>query len=56
MSLAFFAVTLTKITILKKHLGNKVVEGFIANQGHEMQLYYKHNAFYGYVFYIGKKI
>ena len=41
---------------LKKHVGNKVVEDFIANQRHEMQLYYKHKAFYGSVFYIGKKI
>ena len=41
---------------LKKHVGNKVAEDFIANQRHETQLYYKHKAFYGYVFYIGKKI
>lgn len=41
---------------LKKHVGNKVAEGFIANQRHETKLYYKHKAFYGYVFYIGKKI
>ncbi|WP_461630511.1 class I SAM-dependent methyltransferase [Labilibaculum euxinus] len=41
---------------LKKHAGNKAAEGFIANQRHEMQLYYKHKEFYGYVFYIGKKI
>ncbi len=41
---------------LKKHVGNTVAEDFIANQRHETQLYYKHKAFYGYVFYIGKKI
>ncbi len=41
---------------LKKHKGNKVAEDFIAYQRHETQLYYKHKAFYGYVFYIGKKI
>jgi ubiquinone/menaquinone biosynthesis C-methylase UbiE len=41
---------------LKKHAGNKAAEDFIANQRHEKQLYYKHKAFYGYVFYIGKKI
>jgi len=41
---------------LKKHTGNKAAEDFIANQRHEMQLYYRYKAFYGYVFYIGKKI
>lgn len=41
---------------LAKHVGNKVAKDFIANQRHETQLYYKHKAFYGYVFYIGKKI
>jgi ubiquinone/menaquinone biosynthesis C-methylase UbiE len=41
---------------LKKHAGNKTAEGFIANQRHEMQLYNKYKGYYGYVFYIGKKI
>uniref|UniRef100_UPI003217BF43 class I SAM-dependent methyltransferase n=1 Tax=uncultured Draconibacterium sp. TaxID=1573823 RepID=UPI003217BF43 len=41
---------------LKKHTGNKVAEDFIANQRHEEKLYNKYKAFYGYVFYIGKKI
>lgn len=41
---------------LKKHAGDKAAEGFIANQRHEMKLYQKYKAFYGYVFYIGKKI
>jgi len=41
---------------LKENAGNKAVEGFIANQKHETQLYYKYKEFYGYVFYIGKKI
>lgn len=41
---------------LKKHVGNKVAEDFIENQRHETQLYNKYKAFYGYVFYIGKKI
>lgn len=41
---------------LKKYAGNKVAEDFIANQRHETQLYYKYKEFYGYVFYIGKKI
>ena len=41
---------------LKKYKGDKDAEDFIANQRHETQLYYKYKAFYGYVFYIGKKI
>jgi SAM-dependent methyltransferase len=41
---------------LKKHAGNKAAEDFIANQRHEEQLYYKYKEYYGYVFYIGKKI
>jgi hypothetical protein len=41
---------------LEKHKGNKTAEEFIANQRHETQLYCKYKAYYGYVFYIGKKI
>lgn len=41
---------------LKQHTSNAAAEGFIANQRHEMQLYNKYKAYYGYVFYIGKKI
>jgi len=41
---------------LKKHAGNRSAEEFIANQRHETQLYYKYKEYYGYVFYIGKKI
>lgn len=41
---------------LKKYAGNKMAEGFIANQRHETMLYNKYKAYYGYVFYIGKKI
>lgn len=41
---------------IKKHEGNKAAEEFIANQLHESQLYYKYKEYYGYVFYIGKKI
>ena len=41
---------------LEKHAGNKVAEGFIKNQRHEAQLYYKYKELYGYAFYIGKKI
>lgn len=41
---------------LKKYKGNKTVEEFIAIERHEAQLYDKYKAYYGYVFYIGKKI
>lgn len=41
---------------LKKYVGNKTVEEFIANQRHEAELYYKYKKNYGYVFYIGKKL
>lgn len=40
----------------KKHQGDKTVEELIAGQRHEMELYYKYKEFYGYVFYIAKKI
>jgi len=43
-------------TFLKKNAGNKTAHEFITNQQHETKLYYKYKSFYGYVFYIGKKI
>lgn len=45
-----------KESFLKKYAGNKTVEEFIKNQRHEEVLYNKYKAYYGYVFYIGKKI
>lgn len=41
---------------LKRYPGNKIVEELIAGQRHEELLYNKYKEFYGYVFYIGKKI
>ncbi len=41
---------------LKKHAGNKTAEDLVANERHEAQLYAKYKEFYGYVFYIGKKV
>ncbi|MCC7520280.1 MAG: class I SAM-dependent methyltransferase [Flavobacteriaceae bacterium] len=41
---------------LKKHASNPMVAGFIANERHEALLYEQYKAYYGYVFYIGKKI
>ena len=41
---------------LKKYSGNKTAEDFIAYDRYEAQLYNKYKEYYGYVFYIGKKI
>ena len=41
---------------LEKKAGNKAAAEFIANQRHETNLYYKYKNYYGYVFYIGKKL
>lgn len=43
-------------TFLKKYPGNKTSEEFIANMRQEAQLYSRYKEYYGYVFYIGKKI
>ena len=41
---------------LEKYAGNKMVEKFVAFQRRDAKLYSKYKAFYGYVFYIAKKI
>lgn len=41
---------------LKKYAGNKAAEELIASERYEVELYNKYKAYYGYVFYIGKKI
>ncbi len=41
---------------LEKYKGNQTAEAFIENERREAQLYRKYKDFYGYVFYIGKKI
>lgn len=41
---------------LKKYAGNKTVEELIASERREAGLYDKYKEFYGYVFYIAKKI
>jgi len=41
---------------LEKYAGNKTAEELITNQRDEAALYYEYKKFYGYVFYIGKKI
>jgi len=41
---------------LEKYAGNNAAEEYIALERHEVALYHKYKAYYGYVFYIGKKI
>ena len=41
---------------LKKYPGNKTAEELVAYEKHEAELYNKYKEFYGYVFYIGKKV
>ena len=41
---------------LEKHAGNGTAEEFVRNVKHEAEMYKKYKEFYGYVFYIGKKI
>lgn len=41
---------------LKKYADNKAAEALVRNQRLEAELYRKYKNFYGYVFYIGKKI
>jgi len=40
----------------KKHKGNKTAEEFASSQRYEAELYNKYKAYYGYMFYIGKRI
>ena len=41
---------------LQKHKGNQMAEELVANERHEAELYARYKEYYGYVFYIGKKI
>jgi hypothetical protein len=41
---------------LEKYVGNKTVEDYIENEKYEVELYSKYKQYYGYVFYIGKKV
>jgi len=43
-------------SFLNKYAGNKTAEEFLAYQRYEVQLYDKYKEYYGYVFYIGKKV
>jgi hypothetical protein len=42
--------------LLEKYPGNKTVEEYIEGNKFEVELYSKYKQYYGYVFYIGRKI
>ncbi len=41
---------------LEKHAGNKMAQGLVDNLRHEKALYDKYKEYYGYTFFIGKKL
>lgn len=41
---------------LKKYAGNTTAINYIAFERYEMSMYQRYKAYYGYVFYIGKKL
>jgi len=43
-------------TFIKRHKGNKTAEEFVSSQRYEAELYNKYKAYYGYMFYVGKRI
>ena len=52
----FFPCVRIQDAFLQKHAGSRTAEEFIAGQRREMESYRKYKEFYGYAFYIGKKI
>ena len=43
-------------SFLKKYKGNRTAEEFIKYQQYEAMLYDKYKNYYGYMFYVGKKL
>ncbi|EIJ41337.1 methylase involved in ubiquinone/menaquinone biosynthesis [Beggiatoa alba B18LD] len=52
----YAAQAVRQVAFLNKYQGNKTAEAFIDYQRYEATLYDKYKQYYGYVFYIGKKI
>jgi hypothetical protein len=53
----FFAPqVLAQEVFLKQHAGDKAAEGLIAYLRHEVDMYNRYKTYYGYTFFIGKKI
>ncbi len=48
--------TIRRESFLEKYKGNKTAEEFIGYQRYEAELYNKYKKYYGYVFYIGRKM
>lgn len=48
--------TVAREKFLNKYHGNKIAEEFVASERHGEELYYKYKEFYGYTFFIAKKI
>jgi SAM-dependent methyltransferase len=46
----------TREDFLKEHAGNRAAEAFVEYMAHEARMYDMYKEYYGYVFYIGKKI
>ncbi len=42
--------------LLEKYAGNQAVKDYVESDRHEAELYEKYKQYYGYVFYIGKKL
>jgi SAM-dependent methyltransferase len=43
-------------SFLQKYAGNKSAEDFLVSQHFEVELFNKYKAYYGYMFYIGRKL
>ncbi len=43
-------------SFLEKHKGSKTAEEFASSQRYESELYYKYKEYYGYMFFVGKRI
>lgn len=52
----YSAMQATQESFLQKYNNSKAAEDFINYQRYEANLYHKYKSYYGYVFYIGKKI
>lgn len=53
----YFAPNVTAQHIfLNKYAGNKIAEDFVVSEKYEAELYHKYKEFYGYTFFIAKKI
>lgn len=52
----FAPLVKTREMFLNKYAGNEIAEEFVELQRYDAEMYQKYNEFYGYVFYIGKKI